>query len=105
MYLLTGLMGILLIFSPFLLSYDFHLAAAFISIMLGMNLVIISSFEGLDDNKSRWEYFLGAISGMGLILSPFVFGYANIGAALWSSLAVGVLVLIGSVLKILPRFY
>jgi hypothetical protein len=47
--------------------------------------------EGYSYDKDRWEYVVAALVGIAAISAPFVLGFSGIATAMWTSVAVGIL--------------
>ncbi len=100
MYWLTGLLGILLIIAPFALGYRGDMPALASTVILGLATLIVSAYKGVTHDKARWEYWAAAIFGVLAIIAPFVLGFSTISLALWSSLVLGVIVLVLSIYEL-----
>lgn len=94
MYWLTGILGIILAISPFLLSYSDNTAALWTSVIIGGATFIVSLVEASQADREQWEYWTAAILGIIAILSPFIFGFSTNTAALWSTIIIGALIAI-----------
>lgn len=91
MYWLTGVLGIVLTFSPFVFGYSENTFALWTSVILGGTSIVMSVFEGATGGKGRWEYWVVTIAGFAAIAAPFVLGFGAIQAAMLTSVAVGLL--------------
>ncbi len=94
MYWLTGLWGILLIISPFALNFRADMPALWSTVILGLAVLIVSAYKAVTHDHARWEYWVAAIVGILAIIAPFVLGFSSLATALWTSIVLGVIVLI-----------
>ena len=91
-----GIVGILLVIAPFVLGYDDIDEALWTSIVLGGITAIVMIYKALAHDAGTWQYWLAAIAGVLAILAPFVLGFDNDDAALWSNLVLGVLIVLSA---------
>lgn len=89
MYWLTGLIGLASIAAPYLFGYTDQGTAYWVSVGFGGLLVALSGFEWYSADKEDWEYWVAASLGVGVVLAPFVLGFANHTQALWTSVIAG----------------
>ncbi|MGE5140293.1 MAG: SPW repeat protein [Rudaea sp.] len=94
MYWLTGLLGILLIISPFVLNFRGDMPALWSTVILGLAVLVVSAYKAVTHDHARWEYWAAAIIGILAIIAPFVLGFSMLANALWASVILGVIVLI-----------
>ena len=92
MYWITGILGILLIFAPFVLGYSGDSPALWSNIILGAIVVIVSAIKGFVPDRTRWEYWLAALMGLLAILAPFVLHFTVAVTALWTSIILGIVI-------------
>lgn len=92
MFLITGILGVALIASPFLLGFTHHSAALWVSIVLGA-IVWAVSFFGVATvaEAKRWMYWVMGLAGVATFSAPFVFGYTDHAQPLWAGLILGTL--------------
>ncbi len=93
MYWLTGLLGILLIISPFALSFNGDMPALWTTVILGLAVLIVSAYKAVTHDHARWEYWVAVIAGILAIIAPFVLGFSTLATALWASIILGLIVL------------
>lgn len=91
MYWATGFLGFAFAVAPFLFGYGNNPIAMWTSLILGALVMLISVFEGASEDKDRWEYWVGAIIGLGAIAAPFVLGFGQVIEAMWTSVGIGLL--------------
>lgn len=91
MYWVTGLLGLVLMAAPYFFRYENNPTALWASLLFGAGVVLVSFFEGYARGRGRWEYWVASLVGIAIILSPFVFSFGIITAALWTSITVGIL--------------
>jgi|SRR5882724_1157584 len=92
MYWITGILGLILAIGPYLFGYSSNVAALWTSILIGGATFIVSLAEALQADRQQWEYWTAAILGIAAIIAPFILGFGNISSAMWSSIALGVLI-------------
>lgn len=95
-YWVLGIIGILLVIAPFVLGYDDIDEALWTSIILGGIIAIVMIYKALAHDAGTWEFWLAAIAGVLAVLAPFVLGFDNDDAALWSNLVIGVIAALGA---------
>jgi uncharacterized membrane protein HdeD (DUF308 family) len=100
MYWVTGILGLTLAAAPFIFGYTNHTAVAWISLILGTTTAIVSLYEGLGHKTDRWEYWVAMVAGIVAVIAPFAFGFGAITAALWTTVAVGLLLAGASAAKL-----
>jgi len=91
MYWITGILGLGFAAAPFLFGYSENPVALWTSLLLGGAVMITSYLEAAAGDKERWEYVAAAIVGLGAIAAPFALGFGNLVTAMWSSVAIGLL--------------
>ena len=94
MYWLTGILGMVLVFAPFILGFANNAAALWTSLIVGMATIILSWMEGVEEDSESWEYWIAGVLGLVAIAAPFVFGFSAHAVAMWTSVVVGVLIAI-----------
>jgi len=82
------ILGIWLILSPFIFSYES--GAMTNSIVLGIVVAILAIIR-LSAPSQTWASWLNGIAGLWLIVSPFIFGFMQT-ALLWDQIIVGIVV-------------
>jgi hypothetical protein len=101
MYWFTGILGLLFIGAPFVAGYSNNQAALWTSLLVGAGLVLASALEAMERDKDPLEYWATILLGAVAIVAPYILRYDAISNALWASLSVGVLVMIGAVGRLL----
>lgn len=97
MFWITGILGVALGVSPFVLGFAEHVAAVWTDIALGAIVVIVSCIGGSSDAMDkRWAYWVMGLAGVVALIAPFVFGYADHtqplhAPPLWAGLVLGAL--------------
>lgn len=107
MYWVTALLGLISAAAPFVFSYSTNPYAYWTSLAVGAVLLVVSGLEWLAEDRDNWEYWVAGVVGLGAILAPFVFGFSAVTAALWTSIAVGVIAVIAAGTKLTrgePRY-
>ena len=90
MFWITGILGLLLGLSPFVLGFANSAIALWTSLVLGV-IVVVASIIGLASQAmdKRWEYWVIGLAGVAAFIAPFVFGYASRAEPLWAGLILG----------------
>jgi hypothetical protein len=97
MYWITGLLGLALGVSPWVFQYTNENSAMWTSVIVGAVVVVVSLYKALmRDNTQYWEYWIAGLAGLVAIAAPFVLGFTALTAALWTCIAIGVVVAVVS---------
>lgn len=94
MYWVTGVVGLILAIAPWIFNYTGNTVALWTSLIVGVATIIVSWIEGAKGDRERWEYWTAVVLGVIAIIAPFVLGFNSSTSALWSSVILGVLVVI-----------
>jgi hypothetical protein len=94
MYWFTGILGLAMAAAPFVFGYNTNPFAMWTSLILGLTVLLASIFEGLDERKAKWEWWVAGIAGILAVIAPFGFGFTTITLAFWMMIVVGALVFI-----------
>jgi hypothetical protein len=94
MYGITGILGITLMIAPFIVGYLDNTTATWTSVILGGVVAALSVLEALRKEREKWEYWVAALFGVGIFLSPFILGFTGHIQALWTSMFMGFLIAI-----------
>lgn len=86
------LLGVWLFLSPWILGYTATQAAAWNAYVLGIVIAVLGVAAVMQFQK--WEAWLAALGGVWLVVSPWILGFAAIGAAMWNAVIVGLAVAI-----------
>jgi hypothetical protein len=86
----NALLGAWLILSPWVLGFQFVMAATAVTTALGA-LLVASSVEAMQVPQA-WEEWLDILIGVGLMLAPVLFGFDAVRPALQNALVTGGLV-------------
>ena|SRR5438105_1939914 len=88
------LLGLWIIFSPFLLGFRGVLPAVWNGVGVGLLVAFFSGIRiSIGYNQTIWSWCTACFS-LWLIVSPFVLGFANISSATWNDISVGVVMLL-----------
>lgn len=85
----NALLGLWLVISPWLFVYAGHTAAAWNAWVVGV-IVLVAAIAALT-RFHEWEEWVNAVLGLWLIISPWLTGYAEVTAAVWNHVIVGIL--------------
>jgi len=85
-------LGLWLLFSPWLFGYAGAPAIAWTAYIVGI-VIAVAAFAALVAFQ-KWEEWLKAVLGAWLIISPWVISYGGHQTAMWNHIVVGALVLI-----------
>ncbi len=94
MYWVTGILGAVMAVAPFALGYNTHSGAMWTSVVLGVIVLLVSIYEAMDASKAKWEYWVAGLAGVLAVIAPFVFSFSAVTTALWTTIIVGVILLI-----------
>ncbi|HYK08977.1 MAG TPA: SPW repeat protein [Candidatus Eisenbacteria bacterium] len=94
MYWITGIIGLIFVVAPYIFGYSGNIAALWTSMAVGGITLIVSIVEGLQADRQLWEYWIAGILGIVAIFAPFIFGFSNFTSAVWSSITLGVLLVL-----------
>ncbi len=91
---LVVLLGAWEVVAPFILGYSNAANALGDAIILGIALIILAGWAALanQDSTVKTLSWINVILGVWLIIAPFIVQYANVAAALWNDIVVGILV-------------
>lgn len=92
MYWLTGLAGAIMMVAPWMFSYADNQTAVWTSLIAGVVVLGASLWEGFETRKENWEYWTAGIVGVLAVLAPFVLGFSNHVAALWTTVIMGAVI-------------
>ena len=90
---LIAILGLVLIAAPFVLGYQANTVALWTSIVIGLVIAAVAGYKAMVGDRARWEDWLAVLAGLLAIALPFVFFSAET-AAVWSSVVVGILVVL-----------
>lgn len=92
MYWLTGIAGAFMMAAPFMFSYADNQAALWTSLIAGFVVLGVSVWEAFESRKENWEYWTAGVVGVLAVLAPFVLGFGNHMAAMWTTVIMGTLI-------------
>jgi hypothetical protein len=84
------ILGVWLIVSPFLLGFS-GTTLSRSNVVFGIIIAALSLLEVSMPSDSAWAGWLNAIFGVWILISPFVLGFATMGA-LWNGIILGIVV-------------
>jgi hypothetical protein len=93
---LVVLLGAWEVVAPFILGYSNAANALWDALILGIALIILAGWAALanQDSTVKTLEWINVILGVWLIIAPFLVQYANVTAALWNDVVVGILVVV-----------
>lgn len=83
-------LGLWLIASPFLIGFS-GTGLSRNNVIFGIIVAILSLFQVSSPSESAWAGWLNALFGIWVLVSPFILGFAGMGA-LWNGIIVGIVV-------------
>jgi hypothetical protein len=83
-------LGLWLIASPFVIGFA-GTGLSRNNVIFGIIIAILSLFQISSPSESAWSGWLNALFGLWMLVSPFILGFANIGA-LWNGIILGIVV-------------
>ena len=85
-------LGVWLLLSPWMFGYAEQSAAAMNALFLGTTLVVLELLNlGLHDDIEEWW---DIAAGVWLVVSPFMLGFAQVGAAVINAVGIGLLTIV-----------
>ena len=84
------LLGCWLIASPWIFAYTGNASAFWNSIVAGALVVLLAAGRFSLPRSSLGSSWLNVLLGLWTIVSPWIYGYAANGAAMWDCIAVGI---------------
>ena len=93
MFWITGLLGLALGVAPWVFQYTDNTNAMWASVIIGAVILVVSLYKAImRDSTQYWEYWIAGLAGLVAIAAPFVLGFTVLTEALWTSIAIGVIV-------------
>ena len=92
MYWVTGILGLILVLTPFAMGFSNNLAALWTSIILGLVVAAVSFYKAFSKDPSRWEYRVAAVMGLIAIFAPFLFTFSTVTVAMLTVMVLGALI-------------
>ncbi len=97
---MTGILGFALVIAPILFGYSHNAPALWTSVLVGLATIAFSWTEGKNHDSELWEYWSVVILGGTAVVSPFILGFTELTAALWTSIVLGVLIALFAAMKL-----
>lgn len=91
MYWLTGIVGMVFFFAPFMFGYAANTGALWTSLLIGLATIAVSWIEGTKEDKEQWEYWTAGVLGLVAVVAPFILGFSAEITAMWTSIVAGAL--------------
>lgn len=95
---ISVLLGLWLLFSPWILQFTGTPPAMWNSVILGVIIAVASGAALFQFHE--WEEWIDTVMGVWLVVSPWLLGYSTMTAAAWNHVAVGLITVILSVWSI-----
>ncbi len=89
MYWIISLFGILLLIAPFVLGFTDNTAALWTCYGLGLVVALFASTKAVTGDEGKWEGVVSGIAGVLAVIAPFVLGFSDNAAALWTCVILG----------------
>jgi hypothetical protein len=86
------LLGCWLIASPWIFGYTSDISAFWNGIAVGALIAVLAASRFSSPRSGLGSSWLNVLLGLWTIASPWVYGYAANGAAMWDCIAVGIVV-------------
>lgn len=87
---LNLILGLWMIASPWVLSYQFERTATWNAVIVGLLIAAAAAYALF--RIMAWEEWAGVVFGIWLIISPWVLGFSTVAVATWNAVIVGVIV-------------
>jgi SPW repeat-containing protein len=94
MYWITGILGLAMGVAPWVFNYADNTNAMWASVIIGAAMVLVSFYKGIVHDSQNWEYWVAGIAGIVAVAAPFVLNFTALTEALWTSIVVGVLLIL-----------
>jgi hypothetical protein len=91
---LNFLIGLWLIASPWIYGFTGNGAATWNRVIVGIIIAVFAGIRLVSALTTPWLSWVNAALGVWVFFSPWIFGYAGNGGALWNSIVLGVVVVI-----------
>lgn len=91
---LNVIAGLWLIISPFVLRFTAHREAMWITIIVGIIVLVLAWTRAANPARYVGLSWLNLLLGIWLIISPFVLNYSNLPRVTWNDVVLGVIVVI-----------
>lgn len=101
MFWITGLLGLVLAVSPFVLGYSDIPGALWTNIVLGAFIFAVSVIAVLYAGSRRWPGWVIGLAGVAAVIAPFIFGYSDVALPLWTTIALGAVLIILDAIAVL----
>ncbi|MDR5683730.1 MAG: SPW repeat protein [Armatimonadota bacterium] len=91
---LNFLIGLWFVAAPFVLGLQHMQTVMATSIVGGLILVILGAWAATNEEARRkvWIQYVNGLVGVWFVIAPWVLGFADIAAAMWTSLIGGLVV-------------
>lgn len=84
-------LGLWLVISPFILGYGNLATPMWNSVIVGIAVAALAaSRTGGEGYRRAWPSWVNVVLGVWLIFSPFILGFAEVNAALWNNIILGI---------------
>jgi len=94
----NAVLGIALVLSPWILGFAAETAAAWNAWITGALIALVAI--GALVAFAEWEEWVNLVLGIWAIVSPWLLGFATLGAAVWMHVGVGLIVAVLAALEL-----
>lgn len=94
MYWIMSILGLGLFIAPFVLGFSANAAAMWACISLGLVVALAAGYKAIVQDQAKWEVALVLIAGVLAVINPFVLGLASNAGGTWTSIILGLVMVI-----------
>jgi VIT1/CCC1 family predicted Fe2+/Mn2+ transporter len=94
MYWIMSILGLVLFIAPFVFGFSANTAAMWACIILGLVVALSAGYKAIAQDKAKWQVVLILIAGILAVINPFILGYNTNAGGMWTSIIMGVVMVI-----------
>ena len=94
MYWLISILGLALVVAPWALGYSGETTPMWTSVILGAIVFLVAAYKAMAQDEAKWEAKVAVIAGALAVIAPWALGFSALTTAMWTSVIVGVVVVI-----------